>query len=64
MVLEGETVELELAAESAGTHTVGIRVEPQKTASKIPDAYERIHIRLSAARITLCIRQPVTGTIC
>ncbi len=41
--LEGETVELELAAESAGTHTVGIRVEPQKTASKIPDAYENTY---------------------
>ena len=41
--MEGDTVELELVSESEGPHTIGIRVEPQKTAVKITNAQENIY---------------------
>ena len=41
--MEGETVELELVAESADSHTIAFRVEPQKTAVKITNAYENTY---------------------
>lgn len=41
--MEGDTVELELVSESVGPHTIGIRVEPQKTAVKIMNAQENIY---------------------
>jgi len=41
--MEGETVELELVSEYAGSHTIAFRVESYKTATKITNAYENTY---------------------
>lgn len=41
--MEGETVEFKLVSESVDYHTIGIIVEPQKTAVKITNAQENIY---------------------